>query len=145
MTWAADPKYQLGVDTPFPVVTVCGSSRFRDEILAAVASLTAAGYLVISLGLFGHTDLPDLNWETDGSDLKLMLDAMHRQKITMADAVLVVDPGGYVGESTRREVEYARRLGKQVYYRSANGLGSAQSVRQVIAATYGTNGTSGTG
>lgn len=96
------------------VVTICGSSKFKTEILAEVARLTTEGKLVISLGLFGHHDLPDYNWDTDASDLKTMLDALHRQKIDMADSVHVVNPGGYYGESTAREVAYAESLGKPV-------------------------------
>lgn len=96
------------------VVTICGSSKFKTEILAEVARLTTEGKLVISLGLFGHHDLPDYNWDTDASDLKTMLDALHRQKIDMADSVHVVNPDGYYGESTAREVAYAESLGKRV-------------------------------
>jgi len=98
------------------VVTICGSSKFRDEILSEVARLTMEGKLVISLGMFGHHDFPDLNWDTDATDLKRMLDALHRQKIDMADRVHVVTVGGYYGESTAREIEYARSLGKPVTF-----------------------------
>lgn len=98
------------------VVTICGSTKFKAEILAEVARLTTEGKLVISLGVFGHTDLPDYDWTTDASDLKRMLDALHRQKIDMADRVHVVDVGGYYGESMAREIEYARSLGKPVTF-----------------------------
>lgn len=98
------------------VVTICGSSKFKHEILAEVARLTMEGKLVISLGVFGHHDLPDYNWDTDASDLKTMLDALHKQKIDMADSVHVVNPGGYYGESTARELDYALSLGKPVTY-----------------------------
>lgn len=98
------------------VVTICGSSKFKTEILAEVARLTIAGKLVVSLGVFGHHDLPDYNWDTDASDLKTMLDALHRQKIDMADSVHVVNPGGYYGESTAREIAYARSIGKPVTF-----------------------------
>lgn len=106
------------------VVTICGSSKFKDEILAEVARLTLDGALVISLGVFGHHDLPDYNWDTDASDLKTMLDALHKQKIDMADAVHVVNPGGYYGESTRREIEYARLVGKFVTFMEPDTLSS---------------------
>jgi len=129
--------------TGYPVITVCGSSKFRDEILEAVAALTVRGFLVISLGLFGHADLPDYNWDTDATDLKRMLDQMHRQKILMADAVYVVDPGGYTGESTRREINYAADNGKPVYYMS-NGALLPGTPAEVIRAVCGTTGTSGT-
>jgi hypothetical protein len=98
------------------VVTLCGSTKFKDEIHAENMRLTMAGSLVISLGVFGHTDLPDYDWTTDASDLKRMLDAMHRQKIDMADHVHVVNVGGYYGESTAREIAYARASGKTVTF-----------------------------
>ena len=45
-----------------------------------------------------------------------MLDDMHKRKIDMADAIYVINVGGYIGESTRSEIEYAQRNGKIVYY-----------------------------
>jgi hypothetical protein len=98
------------------VVTLCGSTKFKDAIHAENMRLTMAGHLVISLGVFGHTDLPDYDWTTDASDLKRMLDAMHRQKIDMAVRVHVVNVGGYYGESTAREIAYARATGKTVTF-----------------------------
>jgi hypothetical protein len=98
------------------VITLCGSTKFKDEINAENARLTREGNLVVSLGMFGHVDYPDYDWSTDASDLKRTLDAIHFQKIRLADAVHVVNVGGYVGESTAREIEYARSLGKQVSF-----------------------------
>lgn len=101
------------------VVTLCGSTKFKDAINAENKRLTMAGCVVISLGVFGHTDLPDYNWDTDASDLKTMLDGLHFQKIRMADRVHVVNVGGYYGESTAREIAYARSLGKPVTFMEA--------------------------
>lgn len=104
------------------IVTLCGSTKFKDAIHAENMRLTMEGKLVISLGVFGHTDLPDYDWTTDASDLKRMLDALHRQKIDLADRVHVVNVGGYYGESTAREIEYARSLGKPVTFMVAPGV-----------------------
>lgn len=106
--------------TEAPVITLCGSTRFKDEFMAASQNLTMAGNVVISVGFFGHTDFPDRDWTTDGSDLKRMLDRLHFQKIRMADEIYVVDPGGYIGESTRREIEYATSLGLPIRYLSTD-------------------------
>lgn len=103
------------MSTEAPVITLCGSARFKAEFMAASQRLTMAGNVVISLGVFGPTDLPDYDW-TDASSLRRTLDRIHLQKIRMADKVYVVDPGGYVGESTRREIAYAEALGKTVLY-----------------------------
>lgn len=105
-----------------PVITLCGSTRFKDEFMAANQRLTLAGNVVISVGLFGHTDFPEYDWATDASDLKRTLDALHFQKIRMADEIYVVDPSGYIGESTRREIAYAESLGKPVRYLSRERL-----------------------
>ena len=96
----------------YPVITLCGSTRFKDAFLEAQKRLTLEGNIVISVGLFGHAG-DDEVW-TEGT--KEMLDDMHKRKIDMADAIYVVNVGGYVGESTRSEIEYARRNGKRVEY-----------------------------
>ncbi len=73
---------------------------------------------MISLGMF---TLPALQ-DDDSSDLERRLAEVHLQKIRMADEVYVVDPGGYVGESARREIAYAESLGKPVRYLSRERL-----------------------
>jgi hypothetical protein len=98
------------------VITLCGSTRFKDEINATNARLTMQGNLVISLGVFGHVDMPDHDWTTGGNTDKLMLDELHRRKIDIADEIYVVNVGGYIGESTRGEIKYARAHGKIVRY-----------------------------
>ena len=74
--------------------------------------LTLAGNIVISVGLFGHSG--DAEVWTPGT--KEMLDDMHKRKIDMADAIYVINVGGYVGESTRSEIEYAKSQGKEVMF-----------------------------
>jgi hypothetical protein len=100
------------------VITLCGSTRFEAEFAEVNQRLTLDGCLVISLGMFSLPDLPGDDWTADRSDLKERLGALHLQKIRMADEVYIVDPGGYVGESTRREIAYATSLGKPVRYLS---------------------------
>jgi len=90
------------------IVTICGSTRFRAEITEANRMLTLAGYVVLAPGVFAH----------DGDEItdeqKATLDALHLQKIDQARWIYVVNPGGYIGESTRREIAYARKTGKGV-------------------------------
>lgn len=118
--YAAAAAKKLGLpETVAPVITLCGSTKFKAEFAEANQRLSMAGNVVISLGVFGHTDLPDYDWTTDATDLKSTLDRLHFQKIRMADEVYVVDVGGYVGESTRREIAYAESRGKPVRYLSA--------------------------
>lgn len=109
----------------YKVVTLCGSTRFKDEFLDAQKRLTLAGNIVISVGLFGHAGDAEV-WDgmDEGtlSETKRMLDDMHLRKIDMADEVFVVDVDGYIGESTRLEIEYAKAAGKSVRYLSEEGL-----------------------
>lgn len=101
------------------VITLCGSTRFEAEFAEVNARLTLDGCIVISLGMFRLPDPPDYDWTADRSELKRRLAGVHFQKIRMADEVYVVDPGGYVGESTRQEIDYAESLGKPVRYLSS--------------------------
>ena len=94
----------------FKVITLCGSTRFKDQFLEAQKRLTLEGNIVISVGLFGHSG-DDEVW-TEGT--KEMLDNMHKRKIDMAEYVINV--GGYIGESTRSEIDYATRHGKEILY-----------------------------
>jgi hypothetical protein len=90
------------------VVCLCGSTRFRAEIAEANRAATMAGKIVLAPGVFAHSG------DTLTDEDKARLDILHLGKIDMADEVLVVNPGGYIGESTRREIEYAKRTGKPV-------------------------------
>ena len=96
----------------YPVVTLCGSTRFKEQFIEAQKRLTLEGNIVISVGLFGHSGDQEV-W-TEGT--KEMLDDMHKRKIDMADSIFVINVGGYIGESTRSEIEYARQNGKDIQY-----------------------------
>ena len=96
----------------YKVITLCGSTKFKEQYLEAQKRLTLEGNIVISVGLFGHSG-DDEVW-TEGT--KAMLDDMHRRKIDMADEIFVVNVGGYIGESTRSEIQYAIETGKDVRY-----------------------------
>lgn len=103
----------------YPVVTLCGSTRFKDEFIAAQKRLTLEGNVVISVGLFGHAgdaEVWDGMEEGTLSKTKIMLDEIHKQKIAMADSIYVINVGGYIGDSTRSEIAYAKALGKEVRY-----------------------------
>ncbi len=103
----------------YPVITLCGSTRFKDQFMEAQKKLTLEGNIVISVGLFGHSGDQEV-WENmDEGTLtktKEMLDAMHKAKIDMADSIFVINVGGYVGSSTKSEIEYAKAHGKEVRY-----------------------------
>ena len=96
----------------YPVITLCGSTRFKEQFLEAQKRLTLAGNIVISVGLFGHSG-DDEVW-AEGT--KEMLDDMHKRKIDMADGIYVINVGGYIGQSTQSEIDYARSQGKTVEF-----------------------------
>ena len=96
----------------YRVITLCGSTRFKDEFMEAQKQLTLAGNIVISVGLFGHAGDNEV-W-TEGT--KEMLDDMHKRKIDMADEIFVINVGGYIGSSTASEIAYAHATGKTVKY-----------------------------
>lgn len=91
------------------VVCLCGSTRFREAYEKANREETLAGRIVLSVGLFGHLEGIDMS-----GPVKAMLDELHLRKIDLADEILVLNVGGYVGESTWREFRYALDQGKRV-------------------------------
>ncbi len=103
----------------YKVITLCGSTRFKEQFMEAQKRLTLEGNIVISVGLFGHAGDQEV-W--DGMDegtlskTKEMLDDMHKRKIDMADEIYVINVGGYIGDSTRSEIQYAEEHGKTVRY-----------------------------
>ena len=103
----------------YPVITLCGSTRFKDEFLKVQKELTLKGKIVISVGLFGHSGDSEV-WENMPEDTvtktKEMLDDMHKCKIDMSDAIYVINKNGYIGESTRSEISYALEHHKDVIY-----------------------------
>jgi len=103
----------------YKVITLCGSTRFKDEFMKVQKDLTLKGNIVISVGLFGHSG-DDEVWENMDewtlTKTKEMLDDMHKRKIDMADEIFVINVGGYIGDSTKTEIEYATKTGKKVNY-----------------------------
>ena len=96
----------------YKVITLCGSTKFKEEYLDAQKRLTLEGNIVISVGLFGQSGDNEV-W-SEGT--KAMLDDMHKRKIDMADEIFVINVGGYIGDSTRSEIEYAKSTGKGVKF-----------------------------
>lgn len=94
------------------IVCICGSGRFWNEILQAAADLTLKGNVVLQPNFNTKQPAPD----HCTADEKARLDALHLEKIDMADEVFVVNQDGYIGESTRNEIEHAMRKGKPVFY-----------------------------
>jgi hypothetical protein len=100
------------------IICLCGSTRFTDTMLVKQWELTKQGYIVLS-----WCALPDSYYEGDDHShigdqegVKELVDEVHKRKIDLADAVLVININGYIGNSTRSEIEYALKHGKPVNY-----------------------------
>jgi hypothetical protein len=102
------------------IVVLCGSTRFPGEFAAANYRETIAGRVVLTVGVYPHAQ--ETHGHGEGGDVdaatKIALDDLHKHKIDLADEVLVLDVDGYIGDSTRSEIDYAVRHGKPVRYRS---------------------------
>lgn len=96
-----------------PIVVLCGSTRFVDEFNRQRVALTHAGAIVLSIEVV-TTQARENDPQHADPALKARLDELHKRKIDLADRVLVLNVGGYIGESTRGEIAYARTLGRPV-------------------------------
>ena len=103
-----------------PIVCLCGSTRFKDAFDDANYRETMAGKIVLSVGFYMHAS-GNRHGEGIGATpaQKVALDELHKRKIDLADEVLILNVGGYIGDSTRSELEYAQRLGKPVRFLEA--------------------------
>ena len=111
----------LRMDEKPTVTTLCGSSRFPEAFAIATMHLSLEGRIVIGLGMYGHADVPQgaRHLTADGDEStpeKQALDQLHFRKIDISDGIYVVNVGGYVGSSTKREIAYASAANKQVEY-----------------------------
>lgn len=93
------------------IITVCGSSRFKKEILDVVRDLTLQGHIVLAPGVYHHMEENELPME-----VLLQLDNLHKEKIEMSDAIFVVNVNGYIGNSTYSEIDWAQRKKKQIAF-----------------------------
>ncbi|PPK79003.1 hypothetical protein BXY41_112163 [Lacrimispora xylanisolvens] len=96
----------------YKVVTLCGSTKFKDEFLKIQKELTLKGCIVISVGFFELCEKDEVMTK----ETKELLDDMHKRKIDMADTIFVINKDGYIGKSTESEIEYAKSQNKNVTY-----------------------------
>lgn len=113
----------------YKVITLCGSTRFKNEYIEAQKRLTLDGNIVLSVGLFGHSGDSEVWENTDEGTLtktKEMLDDMHKRKIDMADEIFVINVGGYIGDSTQSEIS-------EYFTDEAPAIQSLKSNRRIFA------------
>lgn len=93
------------------IITLCGSTKFKNEYEDIAKDLALQGHAVLSVNLFAHADNIELTPEQ-----KIKLDNAHKQKINISDAIFVINKDGYIGESTYSEIDWAERMGKQIIF-----------------------------
>lgn len=97
------------------VVCLCGSTRFWEAFRDEGLRLTLEGVIVLSIGVAAPISMAYANPDTnEGREQKRQLDNLHKRKIDLADEILVLNVNGYIGDSTRSEIEYARKIGRPV-------------------------------
>lgn len=94
----------------YKVITLCGSTRFKEDFERVNRELTLQGNIVLSVGCFGHAG------DSFTDEQKVMLDDIHKRKIDMADEIYVINRNQYIGASTRSEIEYAVANNKRIRY-----------------------------
>lgn len=103
-------------------ITLCGSSRFKTDFEGVNRILTLGGHVVYSLGVFAHHEESIAQGNKAFKSLtpqqKEVLDKVHFKKILNSDAIFVINVNRYIGESTRKEIEFAEMNGIHVFYMS---------------------------
>lgn len=93
------------------VIALCGSTKFKDKFLEVEKKLTLEGNIVLGLSFYSHSDGIQLYQEQIS-----LLKELHKQKIEMSDEMFVINVDNYIGDSTKEEIEYAKKLGKEIRY-----------------------------
>ena len=102
-----------------PIVTICGSTRFKQAWLDAMDLLEREGCAAFAVGSFMHADDVPIRPQQ-----KIEFDHLHKQKIAMSDSIYVLNVDDYIGESTRSEINFAKSLGKKIRYLEPRRSGS---------------------
>ena len=93
------------------IITLCGSTKFKNEFEECNKLLTLEGHVVLSVGVFGHSDNIEFS-----KGQKEMLDKIHKDKIDLSDTIYVINKDGYIGNSTKSEIVYALNHNKQILF-----------------------------
>lgn len=95
------------------IITVCGSYKFKKEMIEITEKMTLQGNCMLT-----PIELAKPNKEAYTGDEALIIDKMHKEKIKLSDAILVINVNNYIGSSTKSEIEFAKKLNKEIIYYS---------------------------
>lgn len=96
------------------IITLCGSARFEREFHEWNKKLTLAGHVVFGMTTYPSIENGNKNWYTE--DQKTWLDLIHYAKIMNSQGIVVINVEGYIGESTKKEIRWAKIINKHIYY-----------------------------
>ena len=111
--WIETVRNRISKEGP-TLVCLCGSTRFMDAFTEAAWRETLKGNIVLSIGVCKHAE--DHGGEALGDSVADMLDELHLRKIDLADEVIILNVGGYIGQSTQKELDYAQKHNKPVQF-----------------------------
>lgn len=121
----------------YKIITLCGSIKFKDEFMKVQEKLTLDGNIVLTPNFFKSIKKEDIDEKT-----KKMLDEMHKQKIDMSDEIYVINFRGYIGESTKSEIEYAKTKDKKIsYIEDIKEIAIMEEKKEDTKCDYGFNNT----
>ena len=111
-------------------ITLCGSARFEEQFHAWNEALTLAGHVVYSLAVFPSIKGGEKSWYTE--EQKKQLDKAHKDKIWYSDAIVVLNVGGYIGDSTLSEVRFAGVQRKEIYWLEPVAVENARLASELL-------------
>lgn len=112
-------------------ITLCGSARFEDMFHKWNKDLTLAGHTVYALAVYPSYMEGNKNWYSENQ--KTLLDLVHLDKISNSDAIVVIDVDEYYGDSTKREIAWARMQGKKVYWITPHSINISKRISDMDA------------
>ena len=96
--------------TVYPKICLCGSTKFKEDFFEWAKFFTLQGCIVTMPMVFMHSG------DSINEEQKVKLDELHKAKIKDADGIFVINKNGYIGESTRSEIQFAKQLNKKILY-----------------------------
>lgn len=117
------------------IITLCGSTKFPEAFKEANAALTKSDWIVLSIGTVVRKEYHDETNPTAYA-LKQRLDALHKEKIDLSQAIVVLNVNDYVGTSTQSEIDHARKRGKPIYWLNNPSRNSDHVFIELIDSEY---------